>query len=137
MAAGLMIGSFLCGRLADRFGRKLALMFSVVVASCGSLAGAFMPEYYSYTASRLVTGIGAQGMFLGAFAMAVEVVGSKERVPFLPWVSWQTMLGVMIQAPFAIGMALLTLYASFISSWFTLQVTFIIMYRRKQVLSTQ
>ena len=73
---GLMVGSFGCGRLADAIGalslhcncivlhwldatlphtplgRKKTLFLSMAIASSGSLAGAFMPEYYSYTFTR-------------------------------------------------------------------------------------
>ena len=49
---GLMIGSFLCGRMADKFGRKFTLFFSIFISSLGSLIGSFMPEYYSYTVTR-------------------------------------------------------------------------------------
>ncbi|XP_023339404.1 solute carrier family 22 member 1, partial [Eurytemora carolleeae] len=45
---GLMVGSFLCGFLADKFGRKIALLIAIIISSSGSLVGAFMPEYYSY-----------------------------------------------------------------------------------------
>merc|ERR1711892_1357784 len=120
---GLMIGSILCGRMADKFGRKKTLMFSIICSSVGSLVGSFMPEYYSYTLSRVLTAIGAQGLFLSTFSLTLEVLGSRETVPFLPWVTYQTFFGVMIQSPFAIGMALLTLQASYTSSWFTLQWT--------------
>jgi hypothetical protein len=44
---GLMIGSFLCGRMADKFGRKKTLIFSILCSSFASLLGSFMPEYYS------------------------------------------------------------------------------------------
>ena len=49
---GLMIGSFICGTMADKFGRKKTLFFSVLCSSCASLLGSFLPEYYSYAASR-------------------------------------------------------------------------------------
>merc|ERR1711892_909646 len=120
---GLMIGSILCGRMADKLGRKKTLMFSVMCSSVGSLVGSFMPEYYSYTLSRVLTAIGAQGLFLSTFSLTLEVLGSRETVPFLPWVTYQTFFGVMIQSPFVIGAALLTLQASYTSSWFTLQWT--------------
>ena len=52
---GLMIGSFLCGRMADKFGRKFTLFFAILCSSAGSLIGSFMPEYFSYTATRYFT----------------------------------------------------------------------------------
>ena len=41
----------------------------------------------------------------------------------VPWVSYQTLLGILIQAPFAIGMSLISLAAMAIPAWFTLQWT--------------
>ena len=61
---GLMVGSFICGYCSDRwptftgsevcrrFGRKTALLGSMVVSTLASLAGAFMPGYWSYLALR-------------------------------------------------------------------------------------
>ena len=51
----------------------------------------------------MVTAIGANGLFLSSFSIALEVLGNKARLPFLPWVTYQTFFGVMIQAPFAVG----------------------------------
>ena len=42
-------------------------------------------------------------------------------MPVVPWVSYQTLLGILIQAPFAIGMSLISLVAMVIPYWFTLQ----------------
>jgi len=121
---GLMIGSFLCGSLADKYGRKMALLFAIMCSSGGSLAGAFMPEYYSYLVTRIITAIGAQGIFLAPFAMTVEIVGGQKTVGFIPWpVKYKTVVGTMIQAPFAVGMALISLVASYVSDWRTLQWT--------------
>jgi len=52
----------------------------------------------------------------------VEIVGTKQEVPLIRWVSYQTMLGVMIQAPFPIGMCLLTVIAMFTPEWSNLQL---------------
>ena len=87
---------------------------------------------------RFVTAIGTHGHFQCTFLLVLEIVGSKERVHFLPWVTYQTLLGVMISTPlalgliyflitpillFTIGSTLLTFVASFTNSWFTLQWT--------------
>ena len=53
--------------------------------------------------SRFLTAIGEKGTFLCTFSLAMEVLGSKETVPFLPWVTYQTFFGVLIQAPYALG----------------------------------
>lgn len=56
--SGLFFGSVLFGNLADRCGRRIALMAAVFMASTFQLLGAFMPEYYSYTASRFFAAMG-------------------------------------------------------------------------------
>jgi len=119
---GLMIGSFGCGWLADKIGRKKTFMLSAILSSTAGVVGAFMPEFFSYSLIRLVTGIGAQGIFMMVFALSVEIVGTKQEVPVIRWVSYTTLLGVMIQAPFPIGMSLLTVIAMFTPNWSNLQL---------------
>ena len=60
-------------------------------------------------------------VFLVPFCM--EMVGSKEKVPFLPWITYKTLIGNLTQVPFAIFEALMSLVAMFISDWSTLQWT--------------
>ncbi len=37
---------------SDKYGRKVVIMLSIVASSLGSLAGAFMPEYWSFLVTR-------------------------------------------------------------------------------------
>merc|ERR1712241_475710 len=64
---GLMIGSFIFGFLSDHYGRRLGLLGCILVSSTASLVGAFMPEYWSYLALRLVSAVGAVGLFNATF----------------------------------------------------------------------
>ncbi len=41
----------------------------------------------------MVTAIGAEGVFLVPFTLSMEIVGGKEKVGFLPWVTYKTFLG--------------------------------------------
>ena len=75
---GLLIGSFLSGYLSDIYGRKIGLLGCILVSSTGSLVGAFMPDYWSYLALRILTAIGAVGLFNSTFTMTIELMGSKE-----------------------------------------------------------
>lgn len=118
---GLMIGSFVCGVLSDKYGRKLVIMFSIAASSLGSLAGAFMPEYWSFLLTRVVTAIGAEGVFLVPFTLSMEIVGGKETMSLLPWVTFKTLLANTITIPFALGEALVPVVALFIRDWVTLQ----------------
>jgi len=118
---GLMVGSFLCGWCSDRFGRKMALLGSMVVSTSASLVGAFMPGYWSYLALRFLTAVGAVGLFNESFTLTVEVMGAKEIVPWLPWVTYRNLMGNVVQIPYAVGEAILGVFAIFIRDYFTLQ----------------
>ena len=55
--AGLLVGSFLYGNMADRFGRKPSLLFAIILCSTSELVGAFnsyMFGIYSYSVTRFI-----------------------------------------------------------------------------------
>ena len=37
-----------------------------------------MPDYWSYLAMRIITAVGAVGLFNSSFTMTIELMGSKE-----------------------------------------------------------
>jgi len=120
---GLLIGSYVSGVMSDKYGRKVGLLFSILLSSTASLVGAFMPEYYSYLVLRIITALGEKGLSMIAFTLTLEIIGTR-TVSFIPWpIQYKTIAGTMIQAPFAIGMAVFSWYASFLSKWRTLQWT--------------
>ena len=53
--AGLLVGSFLFGKMGDRFGRKPSLLIAILLCSSSELIGAFnsyMLSVYSYSITR-------------------------------------------------------------------------------------
>ena len=70
---------------------------------------------------RVLTACGTKGVFLATFSLTVELVGVKEKVPFLPWVSWITLLGNLSQASFAVGETIVSIMAMLIRDWSTFQ----------------
>ena len=57
---------------------QIYLLGCIILSNAGSLAGAFMPDYWSYFTLRMVTAIGAGGLYMSAFTLTVELVGSKQ-----------------------------------------------------------
>ena len=52
---------------------------------------------------RFLTACGAVGLFNEAFTLTVELVGSREIVPWLPWITYKNLLGNTIQVYFNIN----------------------------------
>lgn len=109
---GMLLGAITIGDLADRFGRKMGILVSVMLLGGGGVLSAVSPNYYMFLAMRLLTGAGGVGLFQVTFVLAVEFIGAKYR----------TFCGIMIEVPFALGEAMTGVLAIFIRDWRWLQV---------------
>ncbi|XP_030075174.1 solute carrier family 22 member 6-B isoform X1 [Microcaecilia unicolor] len=77
--AGVLVGAFVFGGLADRFGRRSILLWcSLQIAVMGSGA-AFAPNFPAYCIFRFFTGMGLSGLLLNDFSLAVEWIPIKFR----------------------------------------------------------
>src|SRR5579859_587151 len=56
--AGYVVGALILSPLADRFGRRNMLVFTLLLTGIGSLYNAFVGDYTSFIIARTITGIG-------------------------------------------------------------------------------
>jgi SHS family lactate transporter-like MFS transporter len=73
------VGALLFGRLADRYGRRPALMAAVLLYSLIEFASAFSPSLAMFIALRAVFGIGMGGVWGVGAALAFESVPTRSR----------------------------------------------------------
>ena len=71
--AGLMVGAFLGGWIADRVGRKPVLVASIVAFGVFSLLTARAPAYEPLLLARFATGLGFGGAMPNLIAIATEI----------------------------------------------------------------
>lgn len=119
---GLLLGSIIVGYASDRFGRRPATLGLMILSLISTLSGAFCRGFWSYATTRLVTGVAAQGLFILGFSLSVEIVGNKETLPYLKWITYKNLLANFIHIPFALGQAFLILLAYFFNEWRSLQL---------------
>ncbi|XP_065352741.1 organic cation transporter protein [Cloeon dipterum] len=110
--AGILIGSLLCGYLADRFGRKLVLVGSLVLMSVTGIAQAVSPSYLVFQFFVLLNAIGTSGVYPLAFILGVELVGPTKR----------EMSSMVINYFYAVGEASVGLFAWLFDEWQSLQL---------------
>ncbi|MBV6307257.1 metabolite/H+ symporter [Candidimonas humi] len=107
-AAGFLmrpIGGWLFGRIADKHGRKISLLISVVMMCGGSLVVAFMPTYASIGAwapallllARLVQGLSVGGEY-GTTATYMSEVALRGQRGFFSSFQYVTLIGGQLLA---------------------------------------
>jgi len=80
---GIMVGGVLIGPLADRFGRKSVLIFSVALFGTFSLLPIVDLSYGHLIAYRFITGLGLGGAMPGAVALTTEYAPRRLRGLFV------------------------------------------------------
>ncbi|AZF27043.1 MFS transporter [Pseudomonas sp. R2-60-08W] len=79
MFIGMLLGALAWGRLAERIGRKRAIIWSLASYGVVSLASAFSPDYTTLYALRLLSGVAAVGMMVVTSAHFQELLPIRHR----------------------------------------------------------
>ncbi|MBC3467512.1 MFS transporter [Pseudomonas sp. RW10S2] len=77
---GMLVGSVAVGPLADRFGRKLALMASLLLVALGTLACCLAQTLEVLTVLRFITGLGLGGVLPNAITLCSEYSPARRRM---------------------------------------------------------
>lgn len=76
---GGLVGRFLAGWLADKYGRRFSLGLNLLVYTLGGLLSALSFNYDMLLVSRFIVGIGVGGEFMIGIAMLSEMVATRYR----------------------------------------------------------
>jgi len=79
--AGMMIGGLLGGVIGDKFGRRTALLFSVITFAILTFLVSLIDSVFMLSALRFLAGVGLGGAMPNAAALASEYVPRRQR-PF-------------------------------------------------------
>jgi AAHS family 4-hydroxybenzoate transporter-like MFS transporter len=77
--AGLTLGAFFLGPLADRIGRKSVLIAATICFGVFTVATAFVSSYGELLVCRFLTGLGLGGAMPSFISLASEYVPAKRR----------------------------------------------------------
>ncbi|CAO2584561.1 Solute carrier family 22 member 19 [Lemmus lemmus] len=70
--SGTLIGNILCGRLTDRFGRRLVFIYSLLQMAVSETCAAFAPTFLIYCSLRFLAGISASGFTANSALLMIE-----------------------------------------------------------------
>ncbi|XP_045769450.1 organic cation transporter protein-like isoform X2 [Maniola jurtina] len=104
---GTLLALPITGFISDRFGRRIALVISIVSQGLFGFIRAFSVSYTMYLILQIVQTTFGSGAFSSAFILATELVGPKYRV----------ITGVTLTSMFTLGEVLLGGTAWLIPPW--------------------
>ncbi len=93
---GLIVGGFGIGWLADRLGRRGALIAAMIVMTLATLATAFARNLPELFACRVLTGIGFGGVVPAAAALVSEFLPTRTRASVVAFVILGQALGGLV-----------------------------------------
>ncbi|KAL0276166.1 UNVERIFIED_CONTAM: hypothetical protein PYX00_003790 [Menopon gallinae] len=104
---GVLLGSALFGMAADKFGRKIPLMISVILQAATGIATAYVPVFTGFLALRFFDALATGGQMVVSFVICMEMIGQK----------WRTLVSVLYHLPFNIGHSILPVVSYFLRDW--------------------
>ncbi|CAH2010494.1 unnamed protein product [Acanthoscelides obtectus] len=110
--AGIIIGSFVFGVMADRFGRKLVFIWCILLMSVSGCLQVISPEYWTFVSLIFINSLGTAGVYPLAFIIGVEMVGKKRR----------EVAGITLNYFYAVGEAIVAPLAWYTRDWVYLQL---------------
>ncbi|XP_003792437.1 solute carrier family 22 member 2 [Otolemur garnettii] len=108
---GFFIGSMGIGYIADRFGRKLCLLITILINATSGVLMAVSPTYTWMLIFRLIQGLVSKASWLIGYILVTEFVG----------LSYRRTVGIFYQAAFTVGLLVLTGVAYALPHWRWLQ----------------
>jgi MFS family permease len=94
--AGYVIGALLLAPLADRFGRRNMLLFTMLLTGLGSLYNALSPDYTQFVIARVITGIGVGADLAIVNTYVGEVAPRRNRARWISAIFIMSSLGALL-----------------------------------------
>jgi MFS family permease len=96
--AATALGGVIFGYLADRYGRKTVLSWTILIYSLGALACGLAPGVWWLLAGRIVTGLGVGGEWATGQTLVGETFPAKMRARFAAVMQTGAPLGIALAA---------------------------------------
>lgn len=105
--AALFIGLPMMGFLSDRCGRKSIFIWGLFACGLVGLLKSFMQHYVTFVALEVLDAFLGSGTFMGAYVLAMELVGPTKR----------TLCSAVLNCFYTAGVMLLGVYAHLIADY--------------------
>lgn len=90
---GMMLGGYIWGNIADKYGRKNTLIYALCINSIGGLCSSISSTYIYFILFRLISGIGVGGSVPILFTYYCEFLPTSYRGQYMVYLAWFWMIG--------------------------------------------
>ncbi|XP_075226803.1 organic cation transporter protein-like isoform X2 [Lycorma delicatula] len=104
---GILVGNLSFSVAADRFGRKMPVVFSGVMQMVTGVITALMPWYSGFVFFRFLQAVAVGGVMTVSFVLCMEFLGGK----------WRTIISSLTHVPFNIGQMTMVVIAYYTREW--------------------
>uniref|UniRef100_A0AAX7SYQ3 Solute carrier family 22 member 6 n=1 Tax=Astatotilapia calliptera TaxID=8154 RepID=A0AAX7SYQ3_ASTCA len=104
---GVLVGAFLFGSLADKYGRRILLLMSYLLMAVSGTCAAFSPSFPLFCFFRFGCGMALSGIALNSLSLILEWIPTRVR----------TVVGTMSGYCYTLGQLILALMAYYIRDW--------------------
>ncbi|XP_054853661.1 solute carrier family 22 member 6-B-like isoform X1 [Eublepharis macularius] len=101
--AGVLVGAFIFGDLSDRFGRRLILIWSLLLVAVMGSGAALSAGFATYCVFRFLSGVGISGFLLNYICLSLEWVPTRYRATVIATQSYCSTAGQVLLAGLAYG----------------------------------
>lgn len=84
---GMMIGAWTAGIIGDRFGRRFAYQFNLMLFGLASLAAALAPNMETLIGLRFIMGLGLGAEVVVGYSMLTEFMPARSRGRMIGWLA--------------------------------------------------
>ncbi|XP_025152920.1 organic cation transporter protein [Harpegnathos saltator] len=109
---GVLLGNIIFGSLADRYGRKMPLMASVVLQLLSGIGCAIVPWFQALLLMKFLSALATGGMIVTSFVICMEIIGTE----------WRAAINFFYQIPYCLGHMSLAGLAFWFRHWRHLQI---------------
>nr|XP_012223393.1 PREDICTED: organic cation transporter protein-like isoform X2 [Linepithema humile]XP_012223394.1 PREDICTED: organic cation transporter protein-like isoform X2 [Linepithema humile] len=109
---GVLLGNIIFGSLADRYGRKMPLMISVILQLLSGIGCAVVPWFQALLVMKLLSALATGGTMVTSYVICMEIVGTQ----------WRAAITVLYQIPYSLGHMSLAGLAYWFRHWQQLQI---------------
>ncbi|XP_041035863.1 solute carrier family 22 member 6-A-like [Carcharodon carcharias] len=100
---GVLSGSIILGRLSDRYGRRILLLWSHFLVAIAGTCGAFASSYSLFCFWRFLSGLALSGVILNSFCLSLEWIPTKVRTGVSTYFNYSYTFGQLLLVGVAYG----------------------------------